>query len=227
MRRLLNNKKIMLCFRLAPFLLCVGLAVAILVSDRELSAEMILSYTPENPVLAALVILLFYALKSLSIVFPFMPIQISCGILFPTAAAVIVNMLGVSVSLTISYWIGHLSGMGFVEKIAQKYPKFEQVIRYQNNNSFFTAFFLRIIRCLPFDVVSMYLGASDIPFYKYFLAGLLGAFPGTLMSTLIGAGMDDPASPMFWISIIVTVLLSVGSSALYYLWKRKIEKPAP
>lgn len=223
-RKKWSKGKIRRLLQIIPICLCVILAVCVAASGREITAETILDYSPENPVLAALVLIALYAVKSLSVVLPLMPIQVAGGFLFSPVTAVLVNTAGMAVSLTAAYWVGRMSGMEFVSAYVQKYPKLEHIVGLQHENSFFVAFFLRVIRCLPLDVVSMYLGATGMRYGTYLLAGLLGTMPGTIMSTLIGTSITDPSSPMFIISVVVTAALSAGSLLLYRWWKKRLEQ---
>ena len=70
-----------------PLIACVVFAILCAVSDREISAEAILAYTLEKPLAAAAVILLLYAAKSVSFVFPIIVLQVAAGHLFPIPAA--------------------------------------------------------------------------------------------------------------------------------------------
>ena len=61
----------------------------------------------------------------------------------------------------------------------------------------FMSFFLRVISCLPGDTISMYFGASKMPFWTCLLGSFLGTLPGMVASTLLGMSITDPSSPMF------------------------------
>lgn len=91
--------------RLLPLLLCV-LMVILCLAAGGFSAEDILHYAPRDPWLAAGFILLLYFLKSLSVAFPIMVLQIAAGHLFSPAAALALNILGLAIDLTVPYWIG-------------------------------------------------------------------------------------------------------------------------
>ena len=69
---------------------------------KDLSVEKILRYTPKEPVKAALLMLVFYAVKSVSFVFPIAVLQLAVGHLFSTGTALLVNFLGRAVTLAIS-----------------------------------------------------------------------------------------------------------------------------
>lgn len=207
--------------KVAPFVLCAALVVLYLCAGEQFTVEAVLAYTPKNPLLAACVLLLLYAVKSVSIVFPLMVLQIAGGHLFSPAGALAVNFLGMLVVLSLPYGIGRLSGAGMVEQLARKYPKLSDILGHQKNNSFFICFFLRVISCLPGDVISMYLGATRTPFPSYLLASSLGILPGMICATLLGVSITDPSSPLFLFSVCLTVALSLGSALIYYFYKRR------
>lgn len=204
-----------------PILCCVVLAVFLMLNGDEISVDSILHYAPENLLLAAGFMLMLYAFKSLSVFFPLMILKLAVGFLFPPLTAIVVNVLGMFVSLTVSYWVGRASGTKLTEKLCRKYPKLQEVIIKKAEKQTLSAFFLRVIYILPLDVVSMYLGTTKMPFLKYLGASLLGVLPSTIAATLLGASITDPASPMFWISIGMTIGFSAVSLLAYKLWERK------
>lgn len=218
---ILKNNKLMLVFRLIPFVVCIVFIIAYISTGHEFTVEAILSYTPDTPVLAALILLLMYAAKSISIVFPILVLNVAGGCLFSTPAAITVNVLGTAICISVSYLLGRLAGLDSVMNMTQKYKKFDAFMKWQQNNSFFVSFFLRIINSLPFDVVSMYLGAVKTPFCIYLAASLAGALPGVIAATIIGTSITDPSSPEFIFSVILTVALSIISVSVYYIYKRK------
>ena len=150
--------------------------------------------------------------------------NIAGGFLFPTVIAVIVNTLGTMVELTIPYWVGRISGTAYVDRLMEKHPKIADVISKLDRKSFTMSFFLRIISCLPGDAVSMYLGVTKLPFKSYLAGSFLGTLPGILTATLLGTSVTDPTSPMFWISLSLTVGISVFSFLFYVIWQKKISK---
>lgn len=211
----------MLAFRLVPFALCIAFIVIYIATGHEFTVDAILSYTPDTPALAAIILLLMYAAKSISIVFPILVLNIAGGCIFSTPAAILINALGTALCISLSYALGAIAGLDSVMKMTRKYKKFDTFMKWQRSNSFFVSFFLRIINSLPFDVVSMYLGAIRTPFLIYLTASLAGALPGVIAATIIGTSITDPSSPEFIFSVALTVLLSLASIAVYYVYKRK------
>lgn len=201
-------------------ILIVLAAVIILLKKSDISVQTLLAYTPEDPLLAACVLLAMYAVKSATVIFPLVVLELAAGYLFSTGTALFVNFLGMLIIMTVPYWMGRILGMDAVNRLIVKFPKFGEVVNRQQENSFFLCFFLRIVSCLPCDLVTLYLGATKTPFLQNLTAGTLGVLPGMILATLLGSGIQDPASPMFWISVALTVLLSVGSTVAYRLYKR-------
>ena len=210
-------------FRTISYIVFLAIAVIafFLFTDGDMSVEMLLKFTPKEPLAAAIVTLLLYALKSVTIFFPLLVLEIAVGHLLPASTALIVNLLGVVIVLILPYWIGKMVGMEAVEKLIRKYPKFNQFVDNQNNSSFFWCFFLRAINCLPGDIVTMYLGATHTPFIKNLMGGFLGLLPGAILTTLLGGSVRDPSSPAFWLSAILFVVLSAGSLLMYYIYQRR------
>lgn len=120
--------------------------------------------------------------------------------------------------------MGKAAGIDTIQKLVQKYPRFGEIIGKQQDNALFLCFFLRIISCLPGDVVTMYLGATRTPFWQNLIAGALGVLPGLVLATLMGSSIQDPESPAFWISAILIATLAALSILLYCVYRRRIQK---
>ena len=182
--------------------------------------ERILSYTPEEPVKAALLMLGLYAVKSVSFIFPIAILQLAVGHLFSTGTALLVNFLGRAVTLALPYWMGRFSGASMVESLTAKYPKLKTVVDYQNGNCLYISFFMRTLNFLPGDAVSLFLGAEKIPF------GLYGRWrawnaAGVILATIFGANIKNPKSPAFWLSAVLLVMISVFSILIHRHISRK------
>lgn len=68
-----TRKKVRIPIRflaLLPFILILAAAGIFVLSGGSVSVEDILNYTPDNPVLAAIVLILLSSLKSLTVCFP-------------------------------------------------------------------------------------------------------------------------------------------------------------
>ena len=198
----------------------LGIAV-VLGLHSDISLRAVFMDAPQNQLLATGLLLLFYLLKSLTIFFPLLILEMSVGYLFPAPVALLLNFLGIWIVLTIPYWIGRALGLRQVNKLIRKYPKFQAMMKKQQNHSFFLCVFLRVISCLPGDLVTMYLGATHTPFFHNLLGGALGVLPGMVLATFMGINIQNPSSPAFWISVALSVGLAVLSTMLYYFYLKR------
>ncbi|MGI5953456.1 TVP38/TMEM64 family protein [Dysosmobacter sp.] len=198
----------------------LGLAI-VLGLHSDISLQAILTDPQQNPFLTAGLLLLFYMLKSLTIFFPLIILEMAAGYLFPAPMALVINFLGIWIALTIPYWIGRALGLRQISKLTRKYPKLQAILEKQSSHSVFLCFFLRVISCLPGDLVTMYLGATHTPFFQNLLGGALGILPGMILATFMGRSIQDPSSPAFWISAALSVALAVLSTALYYAYLKR------
>ena len=188
--------------KILPFVVMLALVALYLPNKDAVSVDSILRYTPDNLWLAALAVLAAYAVKSLSVFFPLLVLYAAAGLLFPLPAALLVNLSGLLVCVTIPYGIARINEI-------------------KRGSEFFFAFFLRIIEFLPGDVVSMVLGASGMTYWKFAVGSLLGLLPVMVATTVAGSSLSDPTSPVFIVTAVLVVLLSVGSFVLWRVVSRK------
>ena len=214
-----KNKQTKTILKFIPGAICAAFIILPLASGKEITVQAVLNYTPETPLLAAFVILLLYALKSMSFVFPIAVLQIATGHLFRTPVALLINFVGRAITLTIPYWAGRFSGSDMVKNLIEKYPKLEEVCSKQEQSPLFISFLLRTFVFLPGDAVSMYLGAIRIPFRYYLAGGVLGTTLGVVLSTILGSSITEPGSPAFLLSAFLMTLVAL-LSVMYYIKTR-------
>ena len=208
----------------APLLAMVILTIAIVISGEEITVEAIVNFTPEKEIPAILVLLLMFALKSLSVVFPMIVLYMASGIMFPLPLALLVNCLGLCIVVTIPYCIGRYSGAGLITRLREKYPKIDTLQQFQQKHDTYFVYMVRVIGGLPGDVVSMYMGASRIAYLPYIGGCFGGMFLKLCLQTIMGTAVNDPTSPQFWGAVLWQVLLVVASGAgggIYYRNKHK------
>lgn len=221
MKKALKDSWWIWAVRLLPFLL---IAAGILLFGRRLrgmSVEDILQYTPANAWLAALVLIGFYAVKSLSVVFPLLVLYLCAGILFPLPAALLVNTAGLLVCITVPYLLGRLAGHSFIDRMTARYVRIQAINAHKADHALFFCFFLRVINLLPGDIVSMVLGASRTAFLPYAAGSMLGLLPTLAAATFLGESITDWTSPKFYLSLSAVVLLSAVSFLGYRHYVRR------
>jgi len=205
--------------RLLPLIICLVFACIYLFSGKNVTAEELAGLAPEKPFMTAIFLISLYVLKSLTVFFPIAVLNVLGGFLFDPVKAIVFNCIGVVVELSIPYWIGRISGQPFAKRLEGKYPKVAKVFGEHSDNLFFLSVFLRALFCLPGDAISMYFGAIKMPHFKYLIGSFIGILPGTVAFTLLGMSITNPDSPLFWISILMTVGFAFVSMLCYMLWK--------
>lgn len=201
-------------------LIWVGIIVILFIHRKELSAEGIARYTPKNPWLAAIVMLALFALKSLSIVIYSGLLYAANGILFPLPVAIVLNLIGTVIMVSLPYWIGRRNGASAVGEIRKKYPKAEVVHDLRAKNDFLFSFLVRMIR-LPCDVASLYMGAVHVEYKKYLLGSLFGMLPHAITYPIIGMSIRDIRSPKFVISLCAELAYILITSAVYTVYRKR------
>ncbi len=172
--------------RMILILGCVLFLATWLIKNPCLCAQDFFDRIPKDPAMAAAVMLILYLLKGLTIFFPLIVLEIASGYLFSGWTALLVNFSGILIILTVPYWVGRAAGMEAVHKQVKKHPRFEKILSMQQQNSFFLCFFLRIISCLPGDVVTMYLGGNQNILLEKYSCRKSGAFARNGLSHIHG-----------------------------------------
>ncbi len=176
-----------------------------------MSVDEILSYTPDDYLLSTAFILVFYAVKSLSVFFPIVAVYIFVGNCYPLWAALIVNLFGLAVTLAVPYAVGRVSGPELVSHIVAFFDRRGKSGKLTEGNTFFACYMLRIVSVLPADLVSLMFGAVKADFPRYIAGSLAGSVPSMIAITCVGATITDPTSPAFIISAAATVLIVLVS----------------
>ncbi len=158
-------------------LLAVLLLVAIILSAAPFLSKMtvddLISYSPTSPFLAALLLLAIYCIKSVVMVIPIAVLYISAGILFTPLGAIAITFLGAFCEAGIGYFLGKKMGSEKVRELVEKNERAAQFFYLQEQNNVSACFVARILP-IPFDLVSIFYGASGMGFLRYTVFSLLG-----------------------------------------------------
>lgn len=215
------KKRIWLRCALPLLLLAVGAAV-LWPCRRLLTAEAISQRSPGSAAAAALFLLALYAVKGLSVCFPLSALVAAGGLLFPYPVALGVNLVGVAIVHTLPFLLGRRSQEG-LDALTARYPKLSVLQDLHWGSDGLLVFLLRLSGASPGDLVSLYLGAAGVPFFRYLAAGLAGAAPRVAATTFLGTALWDPWSEQFWLSVAINAAVTVFSVALWRL--RRLHAP--
>lgn len=211
--------------RCLPLLMIVAFAVIYFVFKDDIKPEAIKDFVPENASLAVLFMMLIGAAKGISVFCPFILIELIGALVFKDkVVAILANTAAIAASFSAAYLVGRCSGSVMVDKLCEKYPKFNDFYSLIKRNSMFSVFALRIIGVLPMDVVSMYMGASKICYPKYLVLSLLGAAPDLILETIIGAEIRNYRSKTFWIAVVCRLVFTAITVIVYRVWIKKNKK---
>ncbi|MBO5555547.1 MAG: TVP38/TMEM64 family protein [Oscillospiraceae bacterium] len=216
-----ENRLLSWLARLLPLLCMGGLLLWYLKTGHKLTLEDLLHYTPAQPLLAVFFVWLAFALKSLSLVFPVLLLFAVSGRLFPLPMALLVNVVGIAITLSVPYWIGRTAGRDLTQTLQKKHPRLSELRELRHRNNFFFSFLVRAIGILACDVVSLYFGNTRMPFVPYLLGGVLGFLPELVCATVAGMQMSDLHSPWFYITVAVNFLICGLSYLLYRAYRRR------
>lgn len=191
-----------------------------LCSADPITADRILSWQPENLYLAAGVLLICYAVKSTTVLFPMTILQIVVGHIYSRETAIILNLLGLVIIMSVPYLIGRTLGAEKVERLIKKHPKVHGILQKQQENEMVVSFMTRACAVPLGDLVTMYFGASGMPFFTNVIGGVLGCFPSMLMTTLLGAAIRDPKTAAFWQALLLNIAWILLSALGFWLYQR-------
>jgi len=202
-------------------LVWLAIILACLLHKDQFTLEGILTYTPRQPLLAVLVLLALFALKSLSIFLYSGLLYAASGILFPLPAAIAVNIVGTAVMVSIPYWLGKRLGNRTVQYILKRYPKAAFLHDLRSNNDFFFVLIVRLLGILPADIVSAYMGAVNVKYRNYLPACLLGFLTTCILFPVMGMSISDMRSPQFLIAAGIELAVMLASCIAFYFYRKK------
>lgn len=187
-------------------------------SHDSVSVERILDWVPPNLFLAAIVLLAAYAVKCVVVVIPMILLQTLVGHLFTHGQALLINSLGLVICMTLPYWLGQKRGASLIEKLVKRYPGIGEVMHRKLDDKPFLIMILRAIPILPGDILTMYLGATKVPFKNCMIGGILGSLPTMVLATFLGQSIRDPGSPSFWWAVGLNIAWVALSGVGYWIF---------
>ena len=207
-------------FVIVPLIVSIIIVSAFAVFIHNTETDKILSYKPENLWLAVLVFWGFFGLKSVSVVVPLTLLYIAVGSIYPYPVAILINLVGLTITFTIPYIIGRVSGGELIDYIESKYPKVQKLIDYGHDNNLFASYMSRAVIVVPADIMSIVYGALKMPYRPYLLGSLMGLLPEMLVQTYIGGSLSDLTVK----SLLVMLLLIGLTFAFSILLNKKVSK---
>lgn len=176
----------------------------------------------DNTVLKAVIVLLVYFIKAFTFVIPASLVYVAVGGIFPHWIAVILNLAGIFIEISATYFLGRFLGKEAVERIIAKSKKGKKLIdkNLQDKGSVMLA--IRAIPAFPIDFVSLFYGASGCGYFKYAILSVLGVSWRVVAFTILGSAVFD------WIpldKIVLAVICCIPIGVVIYLIKKFVVEP--
>ena len=196
----------------------VAVIICIIYRDR-ISIESLTALFRENAVTAFMILMLLYAFKSFTVVLHCGILFAVSGLVFPLPIAILVNICGCAVMVTVPYYIGRadsvLSEMSDdgkedeeksdpknlkkKEKKEKALKTIKDISERTKGNPFMTSMILRMLGVIPGDLISFALGRSEAAYLPYLLGSICGLLSKTVTFAIMGTEIGDITSPAFLI----------------------------
>ena len=161
----------------------------------------------ENQWLIAIAILCIYALKSfVPIPFPF--IMIMAGVIFDSYLAVLINVVGFSITLSIVYWFGRRLDEGVVLHRLKKYENVSEMLKHAGKTKLGVLFLIRLIPSIPINMASQFYGGIKFPYVKFMVASVAGYFIKLWTYSVMGGNIAQPFTWHFMAPVVILLVIS-------------------
>lgn len=161
----------------------------------------------DNKYLIVIAILVVYVLRGvLPIPFPF--ILMMTGVMFKPVNAIIINTIGTTIVLLITYYWGKATSGGVAIKKLEKYDNVREMMSHHGKTKLGVLVALRLIPSVPMNMVSKAYGGMKFPLDGFIVASLLGFFPKIWVYSVMGGNIAQPFTWKFMGPIIFLLILS-------------------
>ena len=214
MKAFLYGKKQKLIWGL--FLIIAWGAVLILFMryHGDMTAKELANYKPENPFVACLMMLGLFTLKSVDFLMHSGVLYAADGIMFSLPVALLLNLVGIVITVTPSYFIGRLWGPSVLETLYRKYPKLRVFTEHKEGGSLANAVLLRTVG-LPIQIGSVYMGAANYRFGRFLAGSVLGLLPVMIPYTIMGESVGTRGSAAFIVALVIEGIACAASLVIY------------
>lgn len=193
-------------------------AIAIIYYDELSNIDVadIVSFT-DNEIVIIAVVLCIYIVKSLVFVVPASLVYVAVGAILDPFVAVIVNLVGIFIEVSVTFFLGRFLGKEAVYKLLSKKEVGRKILCKDIQSNVGVLLSIRAIPAFPIDFVSLFYGASGCRYFKYALLSLVGVSWRVILFTVLGDAVFRWI-PINEIIFIVICLIPVG--VVYYLFKK-------
>ena len=199
--------------------LCCAVIFGALLLSGVIDLNTIPTLVGQRPFIAALVILLLYAIKGLSGVILYNALVVVVSLIYDLPAALLINALGTALCLSVSYLIGRRTKTDSIEQWLEGHAKLKKYCSATQKYGFVSCFAIHMMG-LSMEVLGIFFGMLRLNFGTYLLSSWLAIIPGMICFTILGAN-PDIHSLSFWLILSIDLILIVFG--LLYMKKKTKE----
>lgn len=197
--------------------------IAVLNYDKlsNLDVRQLVSFTENVPLICA-VVLAVYIVKSLVFVVPASLVYVAVGAILPPALAVGVNLLGIFLEVSVTYFLGRFLGKDAVYRLLSKKEIGRKILEKNLGDKAGVLLAIRAVPAFPIDFISLFYGASGCRYLRYALLSLAGISWRVILFTILGDAVFR------WIPMDKIILIAICCIPLgvgYYLLKKFVLEP--
>lgn len=199
-------------------------AVAIIYYDELSTIDVadIVAFT-DNTAIIISIVLGIYLVKALVFVVPASLVYVAVGAILDPFPAVIVNLSGIFIEVSVTYFLGRFLGKEAVYKMLSKKEAGRKLLQKDIQSKAAVLLSIRAIPAFPIDFVSLFYGASGCRYLKYALLSLAGISWRVILFTILGDAIFSWI-PIDKIILVAICLIPVG--VIWYLIKKFKKTPS-
>lgn len=182
--------------------------------DRDLISNWISQFG----IIGIILILLFFLIQMFAFILPSWFLIVVSVLAYGPVTGGIIALAGIVFSASIAYLLGHFLGDLVIKKMIS--PKTEQKMKlYLDKYEFWLVVIFRLSPFLSDDVISYIAGFTNMNFFRFILATIIGSSPLIAVIAYLG-GTNERLINGF----IVISLVCIAGFIAYVLWDRKQQR---
>jgi len=144
--------------------------------------------------------------------FPVAVLAVAGGLLFGLVYGSLYTLIGAAINCALMFLLSRSVGRRRIQSLVEQRVSSvwqERLKQAGGRKGFFLLVILRLIPAVPYGLINYAFGLSELRFWPYMLASILGIIPGTLVFINLGDKALDINSPSFWFAVVLIVALFV------------------
>lgn len=180
-----------------------------LLTHEGFSVAAIVHFTPKNPVLAAVILWILYAIKGMTAVILYDALVLAAAFMYDTPTALFVNAVGTVICICIPYWIGRCLRGPWLERTLAKHEKVRRLYREHERHPAVGCLMIRTMG-LSNEALGLLFGSTGMKFVPFLLCSFCGISPGMICITILGSELTL-RSFWFWFVLAIDIIMIVGA----------------